>query len=92
MSNSLLASFCLAPVKSWAPSRRLARPKPLLLLLTLVIVIGAVAVAQNFRLFERAWFNWQAWRQPTHEQRQAAQRATVDVQFQHQERLIRQRQ
>ncbi|MBA1292287.1 SdiA-regulated domain-containing protein [Pseudomonas lurida] len=48
--------------------RRLARPKPLLLLLTLVIVIGAVAVAQNFRLFERAWFNWQAWRQPTQAQ------------------------
>ena len=48
--------------------RRLARPKPLLLLLALVIVIGAVAVAQNFRLFERAWFNWQAWRQPTQAQ------------------------
>jgi uncharacterized protein YjiK len=48
--------------------RRLARLKPLLLLLALVIVIGAVAVAQNFRLFERAWFNWQAWRQPTQAQ------------------------
>ena len=48
--------------------RRLARPKPILLMIALVIVIGAVAVAQNFRLFERAWFNWQAWRQPTNEQ------------------------
>ena len=48
--------------------RRLARPKPILLMLALVIVISAVAVAQYFRLFERAWLNWQAWRQPTNEQ------------------------
>lgn len=48
--------------------RRLARPKPILLMLALVIVISSVAVAQYFRLFERAWFNWQAWRQPTNEQ------------------------
>ncbi len=48
--------------------RRLARPKPILLMLALVILIGTIAVAQYFRLFERAWFNWQAWRQPTNEQ------------------------
>ena len=48
--------------------RRLARPKPILLMIALVIVISAVAVAQYFRLFERAWFNWQAWPQPTNEQ------------------------
>jgi uncharacterized protein YjiK len=43
--------------------RRLARPKPILIVLALIALIGAGA--QHFRLFERAWFNWQAWRQPT---------------------------
>jgi uncharacterized protein YjiK len=47
--------------------RRLARPKPVLLVLALIALIGAGAVAQHFRLFERAWFNFQAWRQPTDE-------------------------
>ncbi len=39
--------------------RRLARPKPILIVLALIALIGAGAVAQHFRLFERAWFNWQ---------------------------------
>lgn len=47
--------------------RRLARPKPLFSILVLIALICAGAVAQHFRLFERAWFNWQAWRQPTNE-------------------------
>ena len=44
--------------------RRLTRPKPLLIVLALIALISAGAVAQHFRLFERAWFNLQAWRQP----------------------------
>lgn len=47
--------------------RRLASPKPLLIMLALIALVSAGAVAQHFRLFERAWFNWQAWRQPTDE-------------------------
>ncbi len=47
--------------------RRLVRPKPVLLVLALIALISAGAVAQHFRLFERGWFNLQAWRQPTDE-------------------------
>ncbi|NWC73515.1 SdiA-regulated domain-containing protein [Pseudomonas sp. P7759] len=47
--------------------RRLARPKPMLFMLALIVLIGAGVVAQHFRLFERAWFNWQVWRQPANE-------------------------
>ena len=47
--------------------RRIARPKPMLLILALIALIGAGAVAQHFRLFERAWFNFQTWRQPADE-------------------------
>ncbi|WP_338510609.1 SdiA-regulated domain-containing protein [Pseudomonas trivialis] len=45
--------------------RRLARPKPAFLILLLIALVAGVVVAQQFRLFERAWFNWQVWRQPT---------------------------
>ena len=44
--------------------RRLARPKPAFLILLLIALVAGVVVAQQFRLFERAWFNWQVWRQP----------------------------
>ena len=47
--------------------RRLSRPKPLLIILALIALISAGVVAQHFRLFERAWFNFQAWRQPVDE-------------------------
>lgn len=47
--------------------RRFSRPKPILITLALIALISAGAVAQHFRLFERAWFNFQAWRQPTDE-------------------------
>lgn len=47
--------------------RRFSRPKPILIMLALIALISAGAVAQHFRLFERAWFNFQAWRQPTDE-------------------------
>lgn len=44
--------------------RRLARPKPAFFILVLIALMGAGVVAQQFRLFERAWFNWQVWGQP----------------------------
>ena len=47
--------------------RRLVRPKPVLLVLALIALISAGAVAQHFRLFERGWFNFQVWHQPTDE-------------------------
>ena len=37
--------------------RRLARPKPPVLILSVIALIVLVAVAQYMRLFERAWFN-----------------------------------
>ncbi|VVP27643.1 SdiA-regulated domain-containing protein [Pseudomonas fluorescens] len=37
--------------------RRLARPKPLVLILSVIALIVLVAVVQYLRLFERAWFN-----------------------------------
>ena len=47
--------------------RRLARPKPAFFILLLLALVIAGAVAQNFRLFERAWFNLQNWRHPVDE-------------------------
>lgn len=40
--------------------RRLARPKPLILILSVIALTVLVAVGQYLRLFERAWFNLQA--------------------------------
>ena len=37
--------------------RRLARPKPLILILSVIALIALVAAGQYLRLFERAWFN-----------------------------------
>ena len=37
--------------------RRLARPKPLLLMFMMVALLTMVALGQYMRLFERAWFN-----------------------------------
>src|SRR5471030_2773337 len=39
--------------------RRLARPKPLILILSVIALSVLVAVGQYLRLFERAWFNLQ---------------------------------
>ena len=47
--------------------RRLARPKPAVFILLLLALVAAGLVAQQFRLFERAWFNWQVWYQPADE-------------------------
>ena len=48
--------------------RRLARPKPLLLMLSVIALIVLVAVGQHLRLFERTWFNVQALWQPMNAQ------------------------
>ncbi|MGY2207028.1 SdiA-regulated domain-containing protein, partial [Pseudomonas tolaasii] len=47
--------------------RRFARPKPAFFILLLIALATAGVVAQQFRLFERAWFNWQTWRHPADE-------------------------
>lgn len=36
-------------------------------ILLLLALVATGIVAQQFRLFERAWFNWQAWRLPADE-------------------------
>lgn len=48
--------------------RRLARPKPLILMLSVIVLIVLVAVGQYLRLFERTWFNVQALWQPMNAQ------------------------
>lgn len=40
--------------------RRLARPKPLSLLLCFVLLVLLGVAGQHYRFFERAWFNWRA--------------------------------
>ncbi|MGY2289253.1 SdiA-regulated domain-containing protein [Pseudomonas sp. SDO528_S397] len=54
----------------------------MLLLLLLLALVAAGAVAQQFRLFERAWFNWQTWRHPADERSigLGAYRVTVEAQ------------
>jgi len=47
--------------------RRLARPKPAFFILILIALVAVGMVAQQLRLFERAWFNWQSWRNPAGE-------------------------
>lgn len=44
--------------------RRFARPKPLLIILSVIALIALVAIGQYLRLFERAWFNLQSHWQP----------------------------
>ncbi|UVK98537.1 SdiA-regulated domain-containing protein [Pseudomonas sp. B21-048] len=48
--------------------RRLARPKPLMLILSVIALIVLIAIGQYLRLFERAWFNVQAFWQPINAQ------------------------
>ncbi|WP_213937951.1 SdiA-regulated domain-containing protein [Pseudomonas sp. dw_612] len=47
--------------------RRLARPKPLILTLSVIALIALVALGQYLRLFERAWFNLHTLWQPASE-------------------------
>ncbi|CAI8791934.1 conserved hypothetical protein [Pseudomonas sp. IT-P258] len=44
--------------------RRFARPKSLILILLVVLLIALIAIAQYMRLFERTWFNLHALWQP----------------------------
>jgi uncharacterized protein YjiK len=44
--------------------RRLARPKPLILVLLMIVLIAMIAIGQYLRLFERAWFNLHTLWQP----------------------------
>lgn len=48
--------------------RRLVRPKPLILILSVIALSVLVAVGQYLRLFERTWFNVQALWQPMNAQ------------------------
>ena len=51
--------------------RRLARPKPLALILLVAVVLALGVAAQYYRLYERAWFNLQSWLHPLSEQSMA---------------------
>jgi uncharacterized protein YjiK len=44
--------------------RRFARPKPLILILSVIALIALVSIGQYLRLFERAWFNLHTLWQP----------------------------
>jgi uncharacterized protein YjiK len=44
--------------------RRLARPKPLILIVLVIALIALVAIGQYLRLFERGWFNLHTLWQP----------------------------
>ena len=48
--------------------RRLARPKPLIVILSVIVLIVLSAIGQYLRLFERAWFNLNALWQPMNAQ------------------------
>ncbi|WP_237885690.1 SdiA-regulated domain-containing protein [Pseudomonas sp. PGPR40] len=48
--------------------RRFARPKSLVLILSVIVLIVLVAIGQHQRLFERAWFNVQTLWQPMNTQ------------------------
>lgn len=48
--------------------RRLARPKPLLVLLSVIALSVLIAFGQYLRLFERAWFNLHTLWQPMNSQ------------------------
>ncbi|WP_260961511.1 SdiA-regulated domain-containing protein [Pseudomonas citri] len=62
--------------------RRLARPKPLILLLTTIALIILIAAGQHLRLFERAWFNLGTLWKTTHEQAIALDQYRVAVEAQ----------
>lgn len=47
--------------------RRLARPKPMILILSVLVLIALIAIGQYLRLFERAWFNLHTLWQPESE-------------------------
>ncbi|WP_214511007.1 SdiA-regulated domain-containing protein [Pseudomonas brassicacearum] len=62
--------------------RRLARPKPLILILLTLVLIFLVAAGQHLRLFERAWFNLNTLWRTTSEQAIALDQYRVTVEAQ----------
>ncbi|MGJ7516646.1 SdiA-regulated domain-containing protein [Pseudomonas baetica] len=48
--------------------RRLARPKPLIFIVSMIALIVLIAIGQYLRLFERAWFNLHTLWQPVNAQ------------------------
>ncbi|MHC8307881.1 SdiA-regulated domain-containing protein [Pseudomonas sp. PB3P13] len=59
--------------------RRLARPKPLILMFGIIALITLIALGQFMRLFERAWFNVQTFWQVENAQSIALDRYQVMV-------------
>ena len=59
--------------------RRLAHPKPLILILLTLVLISLIAVGQHLRLFERAWFNLNTLWKNTSEQAIALDQYRVTV-------------
>jgi uncharacterized protein YjiK len=59
--------------------RRFARPKPLLLILSVITLIALVAVGQYMRLFERAWFNLNTLWQPQSSESIGLDQFRVDI-------------
>lgn len=62
--------------------RRLARPKPLILILLTLALIFLIAAGQHLRLFERAWFNLNTYWTPTSEETIALDQYRVTVEAQ----------
>ncbi|ROM88258.1 DNA-binding protein [Pseudomonas brassicacearum] len=62
--------------------RRLARPKPLILMLLTLALIFLIAAGQHLRLFERAWFNVNILFKPINEQAIALDQYQVTVEAQ----------
>ncbi|MCP1453618.1 MULTISPECIES: SdiA-regulated domain-containing protein [Pseudomonas] len=62
--------------------RRLARPKPLILILLTLVLIFLIAAGQHLRLFERAWFNLNTLWRTTSEQAIALDQYRVTVEAQ----------
>ncbi|WP_053148865.1 SdiA-regulated domain-containing protein [Pseudomonas sp. P97.38] len=62
--------------------RRLARPKPLILMLLAIALIASIAMGQRLRLFERAWFNVNSFWNTAHEQAIALDQYRVTVEAQ----------
>ena len=59
--------------------RRLARPKLLILILSVIALIALIAVGQYMRLFERAWFNLNTLWQPQSSESIGLDQFRVDI-------------
>lgn len=62
--------------------RRIARPKPLILILLTLVLIFLIAAGQHLRLFERAWFNLNTFWRTTSEQAIALDQYRVTLEAQ----------